>query len=284
MKIVGPGSVGEGGPLLVPASTPMLHSPDLLSTSPQPKFDIFSYHFYGAVSNRCAAMGPNSLTSSHAALSEDWLGRTEKTFDFYKSLRDRYEPAAAIWITETADAACGGNPWASTFLDSFRYVNQMGTLAKRGVSVIMHNTLASSEYGLLDQTDFFPRPNYWAALLWRRLMGQKVLDAGASREGFHVYAQCLRGHSGGVTVLVINNSRTDESVIALPLASERYTLSSATLQTAEVRLNGKVLKLRADDQLPALSPQRQQAGRSPLAPRTITFLAVPDAGNSKCRD
>ena len=52
MKIVGPGSVGEGGFALVPASMPMLQSADLLGTPPKPHFDIFSYHFYGGVSKR----------------------------------------------------------------------------------------------------------------------------------------------------------------------------------------------------------------------------------------
>ena len=282
MKTVGPGSVGEGGTALVPPSMAVLHSPDLLGTAPQPKFDVFSYHFYGAVSNRCAAMGPNSGTTRDAALSEDWLSRTEKTFDFYKLLHDQYEPNTPIWITETADAACGGNPWAATFLDSFRYVNQMGTLAKRGVSVIIHNTLASSEYGLLDQKTFAPRPNYWAALLWRRLMGQKVLDAGASHEGFHIYAQCLRGHAGGVTLLIINNSRTESNSISLGLPSERYTLSAPTVQAADVELNGQLLKLQSDDQLPALAPKREPSGEITLAPSSITFLALPTAGNIAC--
>ena len=71
--------------------------------------------------------------------------------------------------TETADAACGGNPWAATFLDTFRYLDQLGRLAKQGVQVVAHNTLAASDYGLLDEHTFAPRPNYWGALLWRRL-------------------------------------------------------------------------------------------------------------------
>ena len=165
-----------------------------------PKFDVFSYHYYGAVSERCEAMGPGLGTTAAAALSEKWLSRTDGVFDFYKPLHAQYAPGTPIWITETADAACGGNPWGSTFLDTFRYVDQMGRLAKRGVKAIFHNTLASSEYGLIDQSDFRPRPNYWAALLWRRLMGTVVLDAGSPREGLHLYAQCLRGHPGGVAL------------------------------------------------------------------------------------
>lgn len=35
----------------------------------------------------------------------------------------------------------------------------------RGVKDIMHNTLAASDYGLLDQNTVQPRPNYWVALL-----------------------------------------------------------------------------------------------------------------------
>lgn len=69
-------------------------------------------------------------------------------------------PGKPIWVTETADAACGGNPWGTTFLDTFRYLDQLGRLARDGVRVVMHNTLVGSDYGLLDETTFAPRPNY----------------------------------------------------------------------------------------------------------------------------
>jgi hypothetical protein len=113
-------------------------------------------------------------------------------------------------------------------------------------------------------------------------MGKKVLDAGASHEGFHIYAQCLRGHAGGVTLLIINNSRTESSPISLGLPSERYTLSASSLQAADVELNGRVLKLRADDHFPSIAPKRQPSGKITLAPSSITFLAVPTAGNTAC--
>ena len=40
-----------------------------------------------------------------------------------------------------------GDPLAGQFVDTFRYLNQLGSLAQRGVRSIMHNTLASSDYG-----------------------------------------------------------------------------------------------------------------------------------------
>jgi heparanase len=283
LLLVGPGSVGEGGHALFPKTVPMLHSADLLGSDPAPKFDVFSYHFYGAVSERCEAMGPGLGTTAADALSEPWLAQTEKVFDFYNALHARYAPGTPIWITETADAACGGNPWASTFLDTFRYLDQKGRLAKRGVQAIFHNTLASSEYGLLDQSDFRPRPNYWAALLWRRLMGNVVLDAGSPREGLHLYAHCLRANPGGVALLAINNSRTKGSEITLPAASVRYTLSSSPLQSDSVMLNGQPLNLGPNDALPEIEGRAIPAGQVRFAPATITFLAVPEPANAACK-
>jgi hypothetical protein len=289
MQIVGPGSVGEG--ILIPppgsagAIPGMVSTEDMLSASPRPRFDIYSYHIYGAASIRCASMGPHAQTSADSALSEEWLARTDRAYAFYVTgLRDRFEPdARAVWVTETADAACGGNPWAATFLDTFRYVDQMGRLARHGDMVLFHNTLASSEYGLLAQNDFSPRPNYWAALLWRRLMGTTVLDAGSSRPGLHLYAHCLRDHPGGVTLLAINTSRTASASIDIPEAAERYTLSARTLRDTNVQLNGRPLALGANDALPTLAGTRIESGNVAVAPATITFLAIAGASNAHCR-
>lgn len=245
---VGPGSVGEW-PFAISMGG-MLHSEDLLRAT-GPVFDVFSYHLYAAVSERCASMGGNVQTTPAAALSEEWLSRPEKIDAFYAGLRDRFEPGKPLWITETADAACGGNPWATTFLDTFRYLIEHGSLAQRGVKVIMHNTLASSDYGLLDPNTIEPRPNYWATLLWHDLMGTTVLDPQISpAPNIYAYAQCLQGRPGGVTLLVINADRQREFTITLPEAAERYTLSSRQLQDTAIQLNGNTLRLNSSGNLP----------------------------------
>jgi hypothetical protein len=219
-----------------------------------------------------------------AALSEEWLSRTDRTLAFYRSLRDRFDPGKPIWLTETAEAACGGDRWAATFLDTFRYLDQLGRLARAGVQVVMHNTLAASDYGLLDERTLAPRPNYWAALLWRQMMGTIVLDPGVPvQTGFHVYAHCRPESSGGVTLLAINASRDTTHALRLPDASERFTLEAATLQDGVVHLNGHPLQLSATDDLPAITGVPMEAGIVTFAPATITFLSVSAAGNSACR-
>jgi hypothetical protein len=284
MVILGPGSVGEGISL-VPAGMAkgQLKTEDLL-TAAGPAFDAFSYHFYGALSKRCASMAPGAGTTPDDALSEQWLARTGRVEAFYAGLRDRFAPGKPLWVTETADASCGGNPWGSTFLDSFRYLDQHGRLARSGVQVIAHNTLASSDYGLLDENTLTPRPNYWSALLWHRLMGPTVLNPGPSpAPALHVYAHCLRGHSGGVALLAINTGRTASQSLELPTESDRYTLTARNLEDTRVDLNGDELRLGANDELPRLAGVPTQSGRITFAPASITFLAIPNANNGNCR-
>jgi len=283
MLILGPGSVGEGRPLGDMPGLHMIRTEDML-TAEGPGLDVFSYHFYPAVSQRCAQLGAASQTTPAAALSEDWLSRPDRDEAFYAALRDRFAPGKPMWLTETGEAACGGNPWAADFIDSFRYLDQLGRLAKQGVQVVMHNTLASSDYGLLDEDTLAPRPNYWSALLWRRMMGTTVLDAGASPSAsLHLYAHCLRGQPGGVALLAINADRTASHEIEVPAASEAYTLTAKDSMGTSVELNGSELKLGAGDALPQISGKPTKAGQVRLAPTSITFLAFPDAGNASCR-
>lgn len=278
---LGPGSVAESQKNTAPASMRMLSSEDLLKAT-GPVYDVFDYHLYPAVSERCASMSTGMGTTATAALTDEWLRRPDEINDFYTGLRDRYEPGKPIWITETADAACGGNAWGSTFLDTFRYLDEHGRLAQKGIRVIAHNTLAASDYGLLDENTFAPRPNYWAALLWRKLMGSTVLKT-ESQAGLQVYAHCLKDVPGAVAVLAINNDRTAAKTLAVGTTSERYTLTAPELEGTRVDLNGKELKLGTGDDLPQLSAVATPAGPVALQPASITFLAIRGARNRSCR-
>ena len=128
-----------------------------------------------------------------------------------------YLPGKNLWLTETGEASCGGDTWASEFADSFRLLDQLGSLAQKSVKTVMFNTLASSDYGLLDEQSLDPRPNYWAALFWTRTRGPRALDPGvAPVETLRVYAECMNGSPGGVTLLVLNTGNSSEASLKLP--------------------------------------------------------------------
>ena len=242
--------------------------------------DAVSYHFYGTVSQRCAGLKIGTAVKDEA-LTDAWLDRTLVDYRFYAALRDKYEPGKPLWNTETAQAACGGSPWASTFLDSFRYLNQLGVLAQQGVQVVMHNTLAASDYALIDRDTLEPRPNYWAAVLWRRVMGRTVLAAPAApAPGVRLFAQCLRGTPGGVALLALN---TTEAASRLPLAraGKAWVMTADQIDGRTVRVNGTVPTADPAGRIAGLTAAWVTGGLA-LPARSISFVAVPGAANRAC--
>ena len=283
MLIAGPGSVGEG--VSLGSGMPgMLKTMDLLAATPRPAFDIFSYHFYGAVSMRCAPPGGSMAgTTPDAALSDEWLSRSGTVYAFYAALRDQFSPGAPMWLTETADAACGGNPWGATFLDTFRYVESAGKAryARRQDRVPQH---ARGQQVRADRRALDDAP---AELLGRGVVAPAHGTHGARCRPLETGAASLRaglpGHAGGVTLLAINTSRTSADSIDLPIAADRYSLAAGSPDFTQVSLNGRELVMQQNGPLPSLSGSRTAAGPVEFAPASITFLAMAGAGNQSCR-
>ncbi|MGE3692987.1 MAG: hypothetical protein AB7F98_16555 [Novosphingobium sp.] len=134
---------------------------------------------------------------------------------------------------------------------------------------------------MIDEKTFRPNPNYWAALMWRRMMGTKILDAGPIEPGLHLYAHCQRGVSGGVTLVAINLQDQSRG-LKLNGPADLYTLTAPEFQSRTVFLNGKPLELGSDDTVPETLPRRNTSGDVTLAPTSINFIALPDAGNASC--
>lgn len=249
---------------------------DLMEGTTQP-LDVFSYHYYNGVSERLASVMPSGHWLAAEALSEPYLNTAVNFTRTYLPLRDKYCPGAEIWVTESGDAGGGGDTWASTYLDVFRTLNELGGFAALTNGVIFHNTLASSDYGFLAREVFDPRPNYFAVLLWNRLMGTRVYDTKEpAREGAHIYAHSRKDGKDGAVYLVINNSRTEATTVELPKDAQRYTLAgeNGNVRAAVMTLNGRPLVLGKDCELPEMEPVAQKAGAVELAPGTCTFLVM----------
>jgi hypothetical protein len=112
-------------------------------------------------------------------------------------------------------------------VSSFGYFDTLGTLAQLNHSVTARQTLVGGNYELLRCSsgqaagpeptagcDFEPHPDYYIALLWRRLMGSTVLptptvnggDAAALRVHAHCTAQPAK--PGSVTLAFANMAET----------------------------------------------------------------------------
>ncbi len=235
--------------------------------------DVFSYHYYNGVSERGAAMGGH--WPFEACLSEPYLAVAANCARQYVDRRDRYVPGGQMWVTESGDAGCGGNTWGSTFADVPRTLNELGEFCTVTDGVIFHNTLASSDYGYLQHGTFVPRPNYFAVLLWNRLMGPTVYATGeAIREGAHVYAHSRKDGQAGYVYLIINNSK-EATTVELPKAAEVYALTgNGKLRSRTMLLNGKELTLGENDALPELKGQTCEAGKLELAGESCNFIVL----------
>ncbi|MGA9668893.1 MAG: hypothetical protein WBQ94_06775 [Terracidiphilus sp.] len=275
---LGPGGVGEGVSLAGPNVKIKLLGTDELMHASGPIFDGFSYHFYGAVSKRC--LGNMTVDKG---LTAEWLDRTNIAEEFYSALRDKYMPGKPMWLSETAEAACGGDRLAGQFVDTFRYLNQLGRLAQKGVQAVMHNTLASSDYGLLNEDTLEPRPDYWAALLWKRTMGNVVLDPGDTKDQrLRIYAQCSKSGKGGVALVVLNTDTQNDRALILPSDAEELTLTAPELTSTKLILNGTTLEAGLDGSIGDFKGKEVKMGAIRLAPSSITFLTLPSSHNKAC--
>ena len=89
MLLVGPGSTAEGipGQSFAGMLKHFISTDSLMAPEPKPLFDIFSYHYYGAMSMRVMRGGPFSIKAENA-LDPEWLQRTDVVADYYIRLRD----------------------------------------------------------------------------------------------------------------------------------------------------------------------------------------------------
>ena len=285
-------SVPIAGPGTVPftADIPIFDGPDTIEIMEevQDGFDAIDYHFYAALSDRCAALGLPGLTTPEEALEPEFLDNGDTSFAFTADVRDTYSPDSPIWLTETAGAGCGGNVWNFAFLDTFRFVNQLGSRAQQGLDQLYHNTLTGASYGLLSEPDLEISANYWAAVLWKRLMGTRALAPATTGPGeVRVYAHCTGDFPSSVTHVVINTDRESSADVRLrgrgSLVSLAYVLTAPDLMGNEVELNGQALVASADGHLPHLRP-RWVVGRKDitLPPTSIAFIVQPFARAEAC--
>lgn len=268
LLIVGAGATADMETLVI---SPTITVDELMKASGS-ALDVFSYHYYPNVSERCG-----STETAETVLTEEYLARVGRARDFYAEVRDRYTPGAPMWITETAQAACGGDRWAAWFQDAIRYVDTLGRLASGDGDVVFHNTLAASDYALIDEDGLEPRASYWAGVLWARLVGPEVLTVESSADiaDLTTYAHCTPSDDGGTTYVIVNASTSETRTVATgngPVIS--YQLTGESLDSPTAMLNGSVLEAADDGTLPSMDGEKVD-GVITIPPASVTYLVDP---------
>lgn len=118
----------------------------------------------------------------------------------------------------------------------------------------------------------------WAALLWAKLMGTEVYEAGKGAPGVYLFAHNTKGREGGGITLLVINTNKKATTMNVPSNAEQYTLTAKELQDTTVQLNGQRLSLEADDELPSVKGKIINAGNVQLPSTSITFITFADTG------
>jgi heparanase len=252
------------------------------------KPDVVTWHFYPQQSRRCpAATRRASLTRLLEPALLDEVGRWGS--EVQRLVAD-HAPKAEVWLGETGNAQCGGQPGVSDrFAGTLWWVDQLGLAARLGQPVVVRQTLAGSDYGLVDDATMAPRPDYWASVLWKRLMGTNVLDVQTSTDDafVRVYAHCTPSVAGGVTLLLVNLHRDTAARACfdgLPADhASAYEMTAPSLDSSTALLNGTPLEFdgRHIPELPPV-PASVVNGCTKVAPASFVFLAMPAAGAAAC--
>lgn len=281
---VGPGpflTTGEERPLFGAQ-----FGPDIADLMPRTGglYDAVSFHQYPAFGNsdKCLALQPRL---PYDPLASEFLDRVDGSIAYMSELRDGHAPGRPLWVDEMGNTACGGiDGYSDTFGASFYYLNQLGAMAAAGVAVASRWTIAGPQpYALIDDETLEPRPDYWAALLWKRTMGTTVVEPRLSDapDTLRAYATCSPSGPGAVTTLLLNTSRTDPATVDVASGDAELRLVTADPADTRVRLNGGLLEAGGDGSPPA-TPGAAVGGEVELPPAAYAFLTEPGAAARAC--
>jgi len=210
---------------------------------------------------------PNCLpTLGDYVLDPECLDGMKGAPDLINPVRAKYAPNAELWHGEGAEHSGGGiENVTDTFISSIYYADCLGLLGTLNVSVMLRQTLAGGDYGLLATQGFSPQPDYWIAWIWNKIVGNKVLATKQLEDhpGVRLYAHCGK-EPNTVVIIALDISNHDDVDVTLQLTGAQrtshmrdeyhITAQNGDFRARKVNLNGELLEMSGYN-LPALNPK-----------------------------
>ncbi|XP_053307180.1 inactive heparanase-2 [Spea bombifrons] len=251
-------------------------------------------------------------------------GRVGKVMDFMKTrlldaLSDQirkiqkvvnmYSPGKKVWLGGVAAPwSRGTNNLSDTYAAGFLWLNTLGMSANQGIDVVIRHSFFDHGFDHLVDQNFNPLPDYWISLLFKKLVGPKVLAVHVAgiqrkprpgkviRDKLRIYAHCTSYHNhnyvrGSITLYIINLHRSRKKIKLAGTLRDRivhqYLLQpygTEGIQSRSVQLNGQHLVMVDDGTLPELKPRPLRPGRTlVIPPLTIGFYVVKNVNAVACR-
>ncbi|KAK2921886.1 hypothetical protein Q8A73_001371 [Channa argus] len=216
-----------------------------------------------------------------------------------------HTPGKKVWLGGLGPAWTGGiNNLSDTYAAGFLWVNTLGMAAVQGIDVVLRHSFFDYGYTHLVDQNFNPLPDYWFSLVFKRLVGPRVLAVRVAglqrkpqpgrviRDKLRIYAHCTSYYNhnyvrGSITIYIINLHRSRKKIKLAGTLRNRtvhqYLLQpygTDGLKAKHVQLNGEKLLMVDNETFPVLKPKTLRAGRTiAMPPMTIDVKA---AGASLC--
>ncbi|XP_008427866.1 inactive heparanase-2 isoform X2 [Poecilia reticulata] len=278
--------------------------------------------------NRAHLYGPNAgRPRKNAVLLLDGYfmdGRVKKAEDFLKTrlldtlteqiakvtkVVNTHTPGKKVWLGGLGPAWAGGiNNLSETYASSFLWMNSLGVAAVQGIDVVLRHSFFDYGYTHLVDQNFNPLPDYWFSLVFKRLVGPRVLAVRVAglqrkpqpgrviRDKLRIYAHCTSYYNpnymrGSITIYIINLHRSRKKIKLAGTLRNRtvhqYLLQphgEGGLRARHVQLNGEKLLMGNDETFPELKPKILRAGRTiAMPPMTIGFYVIKNINAYACR-
>ncbi|KAM4729922.1 inactive heparanase-2 isoform 1-T1 [Anableps anableps] len=251
-------------------------------------------------------------------------GRVKKAEDFLKTrlldtlteqmakvtkVVNTHTPGKKVWLGGLGPAWAGGiNNLSETYAASFLWMNSLGVAAVQGIDVVLRHSFFDYGYTHLVDQHFNPLPDYWFSLVFKRLVGPRVLAVRVAglqrkpqpgrviRDKLRIYAHCTSYYNpnymrGSITIYIINLHRSRKKIKLAGTLRNRtvhqYLLQphgEGGLRARHVQLNGEKLFMGNDETFPELKPKILRAGRTiAMPPMTIGFYVIKNINAYACR-
>ncbi|XP_077092516.1 inactive heparanase-2 [Siphateles boraxobius] len=220
-----------------------------------------------------------------------------------------HAPEKRVWLGGVGPAWAGGtNNLSDTFAAGFLWLNTLGIAATHGIDVVLRHSFFDYGYNHLVDQNFNPLPDYWLSLLFKRLVGPRVLGVHVAglqrkprpgrviRDKLRIYAHCTSFHNhdyvrGSITIYIINLHRSRKKIkLAGTLRNKtvhQYLLQpfgTGGLHSMSVQLNGEHLRMVDNETFPELKPRTLRAGRTiAMPPVSIGFYVIKNINAYACR-
>lgn len=202
-----------------------------------------------------------------------------------------------MWLSETSTAFGGGAPELSDrFVAGFLWLDKLGYSASAGVNVVTRQSLFGGNYAMIGP-DLLPNPDWWVSVIFKQFVSEKVLQLSSEDHIGYVrlYAHCtpesaLISRVSAITIYGVNIEKfpVKIDITGIPVYKESakvfmYMLTSNDLQSRNIKMNGKILKLQPNGKLPPFRPViLEPSDLITLLPYSMVFIVLHGAKVPAC--